>query len=87
MVMYFTVHKFGVSKIFFVITLMKLTVNTFIMLQKISISNRCHSSELSIHLKMLNPKILKILCSTTVFNIDNNQKCFLSSKSVYYYDF
>ncbi len=21
------------------------------------------------------------------FNIDNNQKCFLSSKSVYYYDF
>ncbi len=22
-----------------------------------------------------------------VFNIDNNQKCFLSSKSVYYYDF
>ncbi len=29
----------------------------------------------------------KILCSTTVFNIDNNQKCFLSSKSAYYYDF
>uniref|UniRef100_A0A8C2JNV1 Tubulin--tyrosine ligase-like protein 5 n=1 Tax=Cyprinus carpio TaxID=7962 RepID=A0A8C2JNV1_CYPCA len=25
----------------------------------------------------------KILCSTTVFNIDNNQKCFLSSKSSY----
>ncbi len=25
--------------------------------------------------------------STTVFNIDNNQKCLLSSKSVYYYDF
>ncbi len=22
-----------------------------------------------------------------VFNIDNNQKCFLSSKSAYYYDF
>ncbi len=22
----------------------------------------------------------------TVFNIDNNQKCFLSSKSAYYYD-
>ncbi len=30
--------------------------------------------------------ITKILCSTTVF-IDNNQKCFLSSKSAYYYDF
>ncbi len=29
----------------------------------------------------------QILCSTTVFNIDNNQKCFLSSKSAYYYDF
>uniref|UniRef100_A0A8C2JPP2 Uncharacterized protein n=1 Tax=Cyprinus carpio TaxID=7962 RepID=A0A8C2JPP2_CYPCA len=25
----------------------------------------------------------KILCSTTVFNIDNNQKCFLSNKSSY----
>ncbi len=25
----------------------------------------------------------KILCCTTVFNIDNNQKCFLSSKSAY----
>ncbi len=23
----------------------------------------------------------------TIFNIDNNQKCFLSSKSAYYYDF
>ncbi len=30
---------------------------------------------------------IKILYSTTVFNIDNNQKCFLSSKSAYYYDF
>ncbi len=29
----------------------------------------------------------KILCGTTVFNIDNNQKCFLSSKSAYYNDF
>ncbi len=29
----------------------------------------------------------KILCSTTVFNIDNNQKCVLSRKSAYYYDF
>ncbi len=30
---------------------------------------------------------IKILGSTTVFNIDNNHKCFLSSKSAYYYDF
>ncbi len=29
----------------------------------------------------------KILCSTTVFNINNNHKYSLSSKSVYYYDF
>ncbi len=29
----------------------------------------------------------KILCMKIVFNIDNNQKCFLSSKSAYYYDF
>ncbi len=28
-------------------------------------------------------KIHKILSSTTVFNIDNNQKCFLSIKSAY----
>ncbi len=29
----------------------------------------------------------KILSSTTVFNVDNNKKCFLSSKSAYYNDF
>ncbi len=29
----------------------------------------------------------KILGSITVFNTDNNQKLFLSSKSAYYYDF
>ncbi len=29
----------------------------------------------------------KILWSTTVFNIDDNHKCYLSSKSAYYYDF
>ncbi len=29
----------------------------------------------------------KILCSTTIFNIDNNQKCFLSRTSSYYNDF
>ncbi len=61
------------------------------MLQKISISNKCCSFELSIHLWILKNKMShgfhKILCSTTVFNIDNNQKCFLSSKSAYYYDF
>ncbi len=42
-------------------------------------SNKCFELELSIH--------QRILCSTTVFNIDNNQKFVLSSKSAYYYDF
>ncbi len=48
---------------------------------KISISNKC----CSIHLWILKNKMYhrKILCSTTVFNIDNNQKCLLSSKSAY----
>ncbi len=36
----------------------------------------------------LNVSVLtKLYISTTVFNIDNNQKYFLSRKSVYYYDF
>ncbi len=29
----------------------------------------------------------KYEAAKTIFNIDDNQKCFLSSKSVYYYDF
>ncbi len=29
----------------------------------------------------------EILCGMTAFNIDNNQKCVLSSKSAYNYDF
>ncbi len=51
------------------------------MLQNIHVYKKCCSFELYIHL------FTKLLGSTTVFNIDNNQKCFLSSKSVYYYDF
>ncbi len=35
-----------------------------------------------IHLWILKNKMQQALCS--VFNIDYNQKCFLSSKSVYY---
>jgi len=30
---------------------------------------------------------IQIFARATVFNIDNNQKCFLSSESAYYYDF
>ncbi len=60
-------------------------------LQKISTLNKFCSFELSIHQRILKNKMFtvstQILCSTTVFNMDNNQKCFLSSKSAYYYDF
>ncbi len=51
----------------------KVTVNTLIMLEKIPIFFLTESYE--------------NIGSTTVFNIDNNQKCLLSSKSAYYYDF
>ncbi len=44
------------------------------------ILNRCFSFEPSIHQRILKTKML---CSTTVFNIDNNQKWLLSSKSAY----
>ncbi len=46
----------------------------------ISISNKCCTVLLK---KYIHQRILKNLGSTTVFNIDNNQKCFLSSKSAY----
>ncbi len=66
----------------------KVTVNAFIILQNIYISNKCCSIELSIHLWILNNKIHHgFHKNINVFNIDNNQKCFLSSKSEYYYDF
>ncbi len=58
------------------------------MWQNIYISNKCCSFELSIHLWILKNKIYHSFHKNiTVFNIDNNQKCFLSSKSAYYYDF
>ncbi len=47
--------------------------------------------ELPIHQRIMKKNLSqfpqKIWSSTTVFNIDNNQKCILSSKSAYYYDF
>ncbi len=57
-----------------------------LMLQNISISNKCCSF-------LFIKEFWKIKCLTvftkiwTVSSIENNQKCFLSSKSVYYYDF
>ncbi len=61
----------------------KVTVKILIMLQKKS-NKRC-SFELSIHYIILNniTVSMKILSSTTVFNIDKNKKCFLSTKSAY----
>ncbi len=63
----------------------KVTVKTFIVSQNISISNKCCYFE-SWKIKCITVST-KLLCSTIVFNIDNNQKCVLSSKSAYYYDF
>ncbi len=63
----------------------KVTVETFIMSQKISVSYKCCFLFIKKSRKI--KCITKILCSTTVFNIDNNQKCFFDHKSVYYYDF
>ncbi len=57
----------------------KVTIKTFIMLQKISISNKCCAFELSIHQKSYIMVSTKIWSSTAVFNIDKNLKCFLSS--------
>ncbi|MDN8907574.1 hypothetical protein Q0O77_14770, partial [Staphylococcus aureus] len=68
----------------------KVTVKTFIMLQKISISNKCCSFELSIHQRILKKSTTvstKILSSTTVFNIDNNMTFYLSTKSACSNDF
>jgi len=62
------------------------TVKRFIDV-KISISNKCCSFELSISsrnpensLKKKTQKTKK----TNVFSIDNNKKCFLTTKSAYY---
>ncbi len=52
--------------------------NTFIMLQKVYISNECCSFELSIPQRKCIMVSTKILSSTTVFSIDNNQKCFFN---------
>ncbi len=47
------------------------------MLKKLFISDKCRSLDLNIKKKF-----------STVLNINNNnQRCFLSSKSAYYYDF
>jgi len=55
------------------------------MLQKISVSNKS-SFELSFHQRILKKSVTIstiLSSSTTVFNIDNNQNCVLSSKPAY----
>jgi len=56
-------------------------------LHKISISNKCCYFELSISINESWIKVYhgfsEIWSSTTVFNIDNTQKCFLSIRSSY----
>ncbi len=62
------------------------SISTLIIYIKFSISNKCCSFHLSKNPEknlMFHGKKKKKWSSTTVFNIDNNQKCFLSSKSAY----
>ncbi len=59
----------------------KVTIEQFLMLQKIYISNKCCSLELYIILKKMTV-FINILTST-VFTIDDEKKYFLSSKSAY----
>jgi len=54
------------------------------MLQTVSVSNQCCSFELSIHQRILKKSITvykNITSRTTVFNIENTTKYFLSYKS------
>ncbi len=53
-----------------------MTAKTFINLQKIFISHKCCSVELSVHQRILKKCIMvstKILSGTTVFNMDDNK--------------
>ncbi len=69
----------------------KLLNLALIMLQKIPIWNKCccferYSSNNSETFNCITVST-KLWSSTKVFNIANNQKCFLSSKSAHFYDF
>jgi len=58
------------------------------MQQKFSVSTNCCSFELFLFLNISSKKLIIIkFSSTTVFDIDNNKKCLLSTKSAYYKDF
>ncbi len=59
-------------------------IKTFIMLQNISISDKCCSSELSIHQRNLKKIYSAVFIIHNINN--NNNKCILSSKSEYLND-
>ncbi len=63
------------------IKLIKSESKDFYNVTKDYISNKCCSFELSISQRILEENVSKY--EVTVFNIDDNQKCFLSSKSAY----
>ncbi len=71
------INTFAQQGLYYVLYLAKVTVKSFINnVTKMPISNKCHPMELSIHQRILkqNAVSTKILSSTTVFNIDNNNK-------------
>ncbi len=58
----------------------------FLCLQNIYFFKINTAFELSIHQRILKKKVMvstKTLSNSTVFNVDYNKKCFLSSKSAY----
>ncbi len=71
------------------LNLSNVTLKTYNMLQKISISNKCCLFVRSIYQRILKKESVstKLLSSTIVFNIDNNKKCFLSTKLKYQNEF
>ena len=82
---YTTVQKFVGQILFSKDTLnwSEVTVKTIQILQNISISNKWCSVELIIHQKKPENLYHGFHKNTTVFKIDNNKKCLLSSKSAY----
>ncbi len=85
----YTIQTFGVNKIkkyIYILLFIKDALNwskvSFIMLQNISISNKCCSFELSGHQRILTNKMYhsshKNMKQHNCFQQNNNQKCFLN---------
>ncbi len=68
------------------IKLIKIESKNIYNVAKDSISNKCYHFEYSIHLWILKNKMSQVpqkYSTVQLFNIDNNQKCFLSNKAAY----